>query len=130
MPDDWHLVWMGLRKESDQLRGMSFLRAQLKPALAPLRLQRQPFDHVLRREERVRGAFAAVCFYVLENPVRAGLVGPAGDWPYSGAVVPGYPRLDPVAEAFWPRFWRLYGRARAPDAGEIVRPFRAGAGRK
>ena len=32
-------------------------------------------------------------------------------------MVPGYPRLDPRAEDFWPKFWKLYLAARAPDAG-------------
>lgn len=35
MPDHLHLVWMGLRLDSDQLNGMAFLRTHLKPALAP-----------------------------------------------------------------------------------------------
>ena len=34
MPDHLHLVWMGLRLDTDQLNGMAFLRRHLEPALA------------------------------------------------------------------------------------------------
>ena len=61
MPDHLHLVWMGLRADSDQRNGMAFLRTHLKPLLAPARLQKQPQDTVLREEQRQRNAFAKVC---------------------------------------------------------------------
>jgi len=74
MPDHLHLLWMGLRRESDQLNAMKFLRTHLEPALGGGReWQHQPHDHVLREEERQRNAFARFCFYTLANPVRAGL---------------------------------------------------------
>jgi hypothetical protein len=40
-------------------------------------------------------------------------------WPFCGAIMPGYPKLHPLAEDFWPKFWKLYLAARAPDAGDI-----------
>jgi len=53
MPDHFHLVWMGLRRESDQLNAMKFLRTHLEPVLGKGReWQHQPHDHVLREEER------------------------------------------------------------------------------
>ena len=108
MPDHLHLVWMGMRRESEQLDGMRFLRRRLAPALAPRKFQHQAHDHVLREEERKRGAFASVCFYVLANPVRARLVAQVEDWTFSGAVVPGYPDLHPSQPDFWEMFWKLY----------------------
>jgi REP element-mobilizing transposase RayT len=123
MPDHVHLVWMGLRLDSDQLNGMAFLRTHLEPALAPARFQPQPHDHVLRAEDRRKNAFAKVCQYDLMNPVRAGLVKTPEDWRFSGCVVPGYPRLHPLEEEYWPTFWKVYARARQPDAGNIVRPL-------
>jgi len=117
MPDHLHLVWMGLRRDSDQRHGMKFLREQLGPALRPHRFQHQAHDHVLREEERKRDAFARVCFYVLANPVRARLIKELEVWPFCGAIVPGYPRLHPLADDYWPKFWKLYAAARAPDAG-------------
>ena len=35
MPDHIHLIWMGLRLESDQRNGMSFLRRYLEPVGSP-----------------------------------------------------------------------------------------------
>ena len=116
MPDHLHLLWMGLRRESDQLNAMKFLRTELEPALGQGReWQHQAHDHVLREEERRRNAFAASCFYILENPVRGKLAGSAQVWPFSGAVVPGYPRLHPLAEGFWELFWKLYAAAREAE---------------
>ena len=122
MPDHLHLVWMGLRLDSDQLNGMAFLRRHLKPRLSPQRFQHQAHDHVLKQEERCRNAFASVCNYILENPLRAELVKTLREWPFSGAVVPGYPTLHPLQEDFWRLFWKLYGQAKHPDAGNIRRP--------
>ena len=122
MPDHLHMVWMGLGLDSDQLNGMAFLCTQLEPRLAPHRFQHQAHDHVLKDEERRRNAFAAVCNYILENPLRAGLVQAPGEWSFSGAVVPGYPALHPLETDFWPRFWKLYRQAKHPDAGHIRRP--------
>jgi len=120
MPDHLHLVWMGLRADSDQLNGMAFLRTYLEPKIG--KFQHQAHDHVLKDEERRRNAFIRVCNYILENPLRAELVKKPGDWPFSGGIVPGYPTLHPLQEDFWPKFWRLYGAAKLPDAGKMARP--------
>lgn len=113
MPDHLHLVWMGLLRKSDQLKATRFLRTRLAPALGKdRRWQHQAHDHVLREDERRRNAFAATCFYVLANPVRAKLVERERDWPFLGAVVPGYPGLQPLDDGFWKLFWKLYERAR------------------
>jgi putative transposase len=52
-------------------------------AAAPL-WQREFFDHVLRSDESYESKWG----YVRENPVRAGLVSRAGDWPYAGEITP------------------------------------------
>jgi putative transposase len=44
--------------------------------------QREFFDHVLRGQE----SYDSKWRYVLDNPVRAGLVERAQDWPYSGEI--------------------------------------------
>lgn len=116
MPDHIHLVWMGLRPDSDQRNGMAFLRTYLKPLLAPARLQKQPQDTVLREEQRRRNAFAKVCWYVLMNPHKAELVKDPREWRFSGAVIPGYPNLDVFTEDHWPKFWKLYEAAVDPAA--------------
>lgn len=117
MPDHIHLLWIGLNRESDQRNGMSFLRTHLKSLLKPVKLQPQAHDHVLRDEDRRRNAFAKVCFYILANPVRAGLSKENETWPFSGAIVPGYPALHPLEKDFWQLFWKLYLSARSADAG-------------
>ena len=115
MPDHLHLVWMGVRRESDQLNAMRFLRRQLAPALKPRQFQHQAHDHVLREDERKRGAFVRVCFYVLANPVRAKLAAQVEDWPFCGAIVPGYPTLHPTQPDFWETFWELYAAERESE---------------
>ena len=122
MPDHLHLVWMGLWRASDQLNGVAFLRRYLEPALAPHKFQHQPHDHVLKENERRKNAFAAVCAYVLENPVRAGSIGNLHKWQFCGAVVPGYPTLHPLQKDFWRKFWEMYSESKHEDAGHILRP--------
>jgi putative transposase len=117
MPDHIHFVWMGLCRQSDQRKGVKFLREHLAGALDRRRFQHQAHDHVLRDEERRRNAFAKVCFYILANPVRAGLSKENETWPFSGAIVPGYPALHPMEKDFWQLFWKLYLSARSADAG-------------
>ena len=51
-------------------------------------------------EVREHEAFSAVAYYILENPVRAGLAEEFSRWEYSGCCVPGYPSLDPRAPGY------------------------------
>jgi putative transposase len=122
MPDHIHLIWMGLRLDSDQINGMAFLRTYLEPSLKPAKFQPQPQDRVLREEQRKRNAFANVCFYIAANPIRAKLIGETEPWPFTGCIIPGYPKLNPTEENFWPKFWRIFAKLRKQDAGNITRP--------
>ncbi len=122
MPDHLHLVWMGLRLDTDQINGMAFLRTYLEPELTPAMFQPQAQDEVLQEEQRKRNAFAKVCFYIAANPVQEELAATVADWPFTGCVIPGYPKLNPLAEDFRPKFWRIFGKLRQPDAGDIKRP--------
>jgi REP element-mobilizing transposase RayT len=87
MPDHIHLFVRG---------GMDFALGHwvgaLKQALAKIANLRQPktqiwqegsFDHVLRSND----SYSEKWNYVRQNPVRAGLVHSAGDWPYQGEIV-------------------------------------------
>jgi REP element-mobilizing transposase RayT len=121
MPDHIHLVWMGLRRDSDQFKGMAFLRTHLEPELSPAKFQPQAQDKVLREESRKRNAFAQVCFYIAANPARAGLIDKEEIWPFTGCVVAGYPTLDPTTEDYWPKFWRIFAKLRQVDAGKVRR---------
>jgi len=125
MPDHIHFVWMGLRHETDQRNSTKFLRAQLGPHLKPAKFQHQAHDHVLRLEERQRKAFGLACAdYVLLNPFKAELVKNPSDWPYLGGVIPGYPRLNPFDDEYWPWFWKHYYAVREPGIEKRVLPPR------
>jgi hypothetical protein len=63
-----------------------------------------------------------LCFYIVDNARVAKLVEHPKDWLYAGAVVPGYPALRPLADGFWPLFWKLYFTTREPDIGNLKRP--------
>jgi len=122
MPDHIHLIWMGLRRDTDQFNGMAFLRTYLELVLHPVKFQPQAQDNVLRASERTRNAFAKVCFYIAENPARANLLKAGEIWPFTGCLVPGYPKLNPLEKDFWPKFWKIYTNLLQPDAGNINRP--------
>jgi putative transposase len=110
MPDHSHFLWIGANDGSDQKLAAKLLREAWNHELrmSGPELQRQAYDHVLREDERERGAFGTVANYVLENPVRAELTERWQDYEFLGALVPGYPRLDPRDDDFWERFWRIY----------------------
>ena len=116
MPDHWHLVWMGLDDHSDHHTATAFLRQHVRPFLASVRLQDRAHDHVLRRDERDHDAFQSACAYVMQNPQRAGLRLDWRAWPHLGAMVTGYPSLDPRADDFWPAFRKIYNRLVDPCA--------------
>ena len=128
MPDHWHLVWLGLCDDSDQLQATKFLREHVSATLQPVRLQPQAHDHVLRDEERKRGAFQSACHYIFENPPRAELSTDWTVWPYTGAMVSGYPQLDPRESDYWERFWRIHTKLTSPargperELGEVMPP--------
>jgi putative transposase len=114
MPDHMHLTLLGLASDSDQRQATRLFRQHLGGLLAPHTLQPQPHDHVLREEDRARDAFPATCHYVLANPERAHLVARWQDWPHLGALVPGYPRLDPRDEDYHALFWRIHANINVP----------------
>jgi hypothetical protein len=121
MPDHIHVFWLGLKLASDQRNAMRCLRKHLQAELTrrsahsvQFELQKQSHDRVLRQKDRTRGALSGACFYVLDNPRRKGLVSHPRDWPYLGAIVPGYPFMHPLAEDFWPLFWEFYTAQRDP----------------
>jgi len=86
MPDHVHLFVRG--SDDFQLgRWIGMLKQALAKHVVPTRMlpiwQRRFFDHLLRSDE----SYAQKWNYVCENPVRAGLVTKADDWPYSGEIV-------------------------------------------
>jgi REP element-mobilizing transposase RayT len=106
MPDHIHLIWIGAQQSSNQLLANRLLRTHLK-----LPLQKQAYDHVIQEDERTGTLFADTCNYVRNNPARANLVEVAEEWPFQGAMVPGYPSLCQAdSSVFWKCF-HAYQRA-------------------
>jgi REP element-mobilizing transposase RayT len=93
MTDHLHLLVAGEDSDSDCLRfiarakqysGFYFAR-EFKARL----WQRYGFERVLRADQ----ATQVVARYILENPVRAGLVGRVEDYPFVGSFVHSLPEL-------------------------------------
>jgi putative transposase len=82
MPDHTHLVVEGLEDDSDLKRfvakGKQLSGYEYKKRHAKRLWQRYSYEHVLRAQESTR----AVVAYVLENPVRAGLVTSVHEYPH------------------------------------------------
>ncbi|HMP96407.1 MAG TPA: hypothetical protein PKA51_05755 [Kiritimatiellia bacterium] len=120
MPDHAHMIWCGVDEASDQRNAIKFFKTHTKPLLTPAAWQRESYDNVLREKDRERNAFQAASYYILANPVRTGLCAQVADWPFSGAMAPGYPDLSPHDPAFWDLFWRIYAARRAADGGRSL----------
>ena len=86
MPDHFHIV-MSLEKTAkavpEVVRDFKKLTTQAAwdHGCQGSLWQRSFYDHVIRRNDDLE----LICRYVLENPVRAGLVEQTGEYPYSGA---------------------------------------------
>jgi REP element-mobilizing transposase RayT len=93
MPDHLHLLVMGsddsdlpgFVKDFKQRTGYAYRRATAKALW-----QKSYHDHVVRAEEDVR----EVARYIVSNPVRAGLVATATEFPYSGWLAWGRSVLE------------------------------------
>jgi putative transposase len=83
MPDHVHLFVWGDRNFtlSSWIGGLK--RAISVTLESPKLWQPGFFDHTLRSDE----SYGEKWNYIHENPVRAGLVKSAGDWPYQGEIV-------------------------------------------
>lgn len=110
------MIWMGTSAKADQLHSIAFFDTYFEPLLAPGKLQPQPHDHVLRQDECEQDAFQNACGYIRKNPVRAELVADARDWPYTGCLIPGYPKIDVHQGDYWLRFVRILTGLRAGDS--------------
>jgi hypothetical protein len=107
-----HLLWIGIENQSDQLKAVEFLRTRIGILLKEkgIAFQHQPYDHVLREDDRLENAVYDLIEYIARNPERKGLVGSEGyrSYPFSNCLVPGYPELLLWQADFWQRFWRSY----------------------
>ena len=99
MPDHLHFLAVGLSVDSDLLEFVKHFK--LCCTIAPSRRPQQPlwhksfYDHILRHDE----ANAAVAFYILMNPVRAGLCADPHGYEFTGSFAEDSP--DHHHEAPW-----------------------------
>ena len=84
MPDHIHLFTRGSH-DFELAQWMRLLKGNLSKAISKTapHWQKGFFDHLIRHSE----SYAEKWHYVRQNPVRAGLVIDAGDWPYQGELV-------------------------------------------
>ena len=87
MPDHVHFLAEGKAEDSDCLwfikRAKQYSGFHYKATFRHRLWQRYGFEHTLRSDE----AAISVARYILENPVRAGLVTRIEDYPFSGSSV-------------------------------------------
>ena len=88
MPDHLHLLAGMSRGVSlvdfvRHFKQLSGYRLRRQANFASPIWQKRFYDHALRDDE----ALTSVAQYILENPVRAGIVSDAGGYPYSGSLV-------------------------------------------
>jgi REP element-mobilizing transposase RayT len=112
MPDHMHMLWFGIDDRSDQLKAAEYFRKRLGEPLSKLgfEFQHQPYDHVLKDEERVEIEVCNQVEYIARNPERKNLVAANQfkSYPYTDCLVPGYPELKIWQPDFWTRFCRCY----------------------
>jgi putative transposase len=116
MPEHLHLLWLGLTSGSDQRLAMKYFRRQLNLVLQDrgVVLQKQPYDHVLRPDERINHAFEKVVEYIARNPERAGIVQEEcyREYPYTNCLLPGYPEVSLWQADFWASWDRIVSSLR------------------
>jgi REP element-mobilizing transposase RayT len=110
MPDHGHFLFVGLEERADQLPAMAWFRREWNGLLNPHKQQDQAYDSVLKEDDRKADGFPDLVAYILRNPIRKDLTENWSEWPYSGCVFPGYPKLDPRKDFFWDNFWTAYYR--------------------
>jgi len=123
MPDHLHMVWTGLARVSDQLKGMAFFRTHFSRVIHPVELQSQAYDRVLRNRTDEQDGIRTWIQYAVLNPILAELAEEPSDWPWLGCVIPGLPRLHPLDDRFWKVMEGEYRRRRDPQCSMHVLPM-------
>ncbi len=84
--DHQHLIVSGTNSEADTLKLIKAYKQKTGYWLAKNRIiacwQKDFFDHIIRKEE----GLINIAKYILNNPVRAGLVEYWQDYPFNGAI--------------------------------------------
>jgi putative transposase len=102
MPDHLHLLAQAQSKECRLPAFVKAFKGGGTAAVRPLGIhqlwQKGFYDHVIRDSESA----GEIAWYILSNPVRAGLTRTVWDWPYSGSLVFDWKRLPPSGENYVP----------------------------
>ena len=104
----------GFQENASELasKAVEYFRKRVGEPLHKLgfNFQHQPYDHVLKDEEKLEQAIINLVEYIARNPERKNLVGidKFKSYPFTDCLVPGYPELRIWEPDFWLRFWRCY----------------------
>jgi len=86
MPDHCHLISMGIGDDSDLILGVEEFKQLtghwLSTNYPEFKWEKSFYDRIIRNTEEL----AATVRYVLDNPVRGGLVSNWYEYPYSGSI--------------------------------------------
>jgi REP element-mobilizing transposase RayT len=86
MPDHQHLIIMGTNNDSDILKAIIAYKQRtgywMSRNRRGMRWQKDFYDHLIRTDERL----ATHVRYILDNPVRKGLVSSWEHYPYRGSI--------------------------------------------
>ena len=94
MPDHQHLIVTGMDEQADTLKFIKMYKQQTGYWLSQnvvAKWQKDFYDHVIRKEE----GLITIAKYILDNPVRKGLVENWRDYPFKGSI--GFELEDLVA---------------------------------
>ena len=86
MPDHVHLIVSGTEDDADIIKFLAVYKQKtgfwMSRREISAKWQKDFFDHVIRREE----SLSALIAYILDNPVRQGLVADWRDYPFKGSI--------------------------------------------
>jgi putative transposase len=85
MPDHQHLIVSGTSIQADVLNFIKMYKQKTGYCLSrnlSAKWQKDFYDHVIRKEDNL----ISIARYILDNPVRKGLVAHWDDYPFKGAV--------------------------------------------
>jgi REP element-mobilizing transposase RayT len=85
MPDHQHLIVTGASEQADSLKFIKMYKQKTGYWLSKsfsAKWQKDFYDHVIRKEENLIN----ISRYILDNPVRKGLVAHWRDYPFKGSI--------------------------------------------
>ena len=92
MPDHQHIIMTGIQPDSDAMKAVVAYKQRtgfwMSGNNKAMRWQKDFYDHVIKANEDIK----TQVLYVLNNPVRKGIVGDWRDYPHSGSI--GYSLRD------------------------------------